>query len=185
MVGLSVEDQPFDAFLYAQKHGYSSILDKAGKLAIAREPVKFFAYAHSIGDPTWRDLAEQETHNLPTKEVWEALKQYPDWPQIFGAWFCKREAMREVIFEALKNPIPVLHKGGLMHCADWYPFYADVLTKMSTAVPTESAFLQVIEGAIPRLNGCSHCIIVANSMKTRVHLTLSTVSGRPLSSFLD
>lgn len=28
---LSVEDQPFDAFLYAQKHGYSSILDKAGK----------------------------------------------------------------------------------------------------------------------------------------------------------
>ncbi|KAF8825091.1 hypothetical protein HHX47_DHR7000341 [Lentinula edodes] len=86
MIGISVNDQPFDAFLYAQKHGYSSIMDKAGKLALTQEPARFFAYAHSIGDTTWRDLAELETHNIPTKEVFEALKQYPDWPPIFGAW---------------------------------------------------------------------------------------------------
>lgn len=56
------------------------------RLALTQEPARFFAYAHSIGDTTWRDLAELETHNIPTKEVFEALKQYPDWPPIFGAW---------------------------------------------------------------------------------------------------
>lgn len=93
--------------------------------------------------------------------------------------------MRECIFKVLKNPIPVYHKGGHMYCADWYPFYADVVTKMSTAVPTENVFVQAVESAATRLNGCSHCIIVVNSMKTKIRSTLATISGRPLLSFLD
>ncbi|KAJ3848653.1 hypothetical protein EV368DRAFT_86381 [Lentinula lateritia] len=180
---ISVNDQPFEAFLYAQKHGYSSIMDKAGKLALAQEPAKFFAYAHSIGDAIWRDLAELETHNLPTKEVFEALKQYPDWPPIFGAWYYKRELMRDAIFDTLKNPIPVQHKGGQMRCADWYQFHIDVLSKMGTAVPSEKSFLQVLESSLPRLNGCGHCHIVVNSMKIRMG-SLSIIARRPLTLFL-
>lgn len=72
-----------------------------------------------------------------------------------------------------------------MYCADWYPFYADVVTKMSTAVPTEAVFVQIVEGAVARLNGCSHCIIVVNSMKARLRSTIATISGRPLLSFLE
>ncbi|KAJ4477140.1 hypothetical protein J3R30DRAFT_3482856 [Lentinula aciculospora] len=184
MIDLSVNDQPFEAYLYAQRHGYPSILAKAGKLAITQEPAKFFAYAHSIGDTSWRDLAELETHNLPTKEVWEALKQYPDWPPIFGAWYYKRELMRETVFEILKSPIPVQHKGGQMRCADWYPFYIEVLGKMGTAVPSEKIFLQAIESSLPRLNGCGHCHIVINSMKIRMN-SLNTIARRPLASFLN
>ncbi|KAJ3906685.1 hypothetical protein F5879DRAFT_621508 [Lentinula edodes] len=166
-----------------KKHGYSSIMDKAGKLALTQEPARFFAYAHSIGDTTWRDLAELETHNIPTKEVFEALKQYPDWPPIFGAWYYKRELMREAIFDTLKNPIPVQHKGGQMRCADWYPFHIEVLSKMGTAVPSEKSFLQVLESSLPRLNGCGHCHIVVNSMKIRMS-GLSVIARRALTSFL-
>ncbi|KAJ3734271.1 hypothetical protein DFJ43DRAFT_1171538 [Lentinula guzmanii] len=181
-----VYDQPFEVFLYAQRHGYSSIMDKAGKLAITQEPANFFAYAHSIGDTTWRDLAELETHNLPTKEVWEALRQYPDWPPIFGAWYLKREQMREAIFDALKNPSPVLHKGGLMHCADCqYPFLADVLGKMGTSIPSYKTFVQVIESCLPRLNGCTHCNIVVNNLiKSRMY-TLDVIARKSLASYLD
>ncbi|KIK53873.1 hypothetical protein GYMLUDRAFT_49167 [Collybiopsis luxurians FD-317 M1] len=185
MVDLSVNDQPFDAFLYARKHGYTSMLDKAGKLAVAQEPAKFFAYTHSIGDVTWRDLAEAEIHNLSTTEVWDALRQYPDWPPIFGAWFRKREAFREAIFKVLKSPIPVFHKGGQKHCDEWHIFYENVLMNMGTAIPSEKSFLRVVENATPLLEGCSHCAIVVKSMKSVMHYDLAIIQGKSLTSFLE
>ncbi|KAJ3776095.1 hypothetical protein FB446DRAFT_722769 [Lentinula raphanica] len=185
MIGLSVEEQPFEVFLYAQRHGYTSIMDKAGKLAITQEPAKFFAYAHSIGDTTWRDLAELETHNLSTQTVFDALKEIPDWPPIFGAWFLKREHMRQAIFDALRNPSTVLHKGGMLHCADWYPFLSDLLGKMATSAPTRQSLIQAIKGSLSLLNDCNHCGIAVETVLKSKLFTLEVIAKKPLSSFLE
>ncbi|KAJ3837721.1 hypothetical protein EV361DRAFT_278567 [Lentinula raphanica] len=185
MIGLSVEEQPFEVFLYAQRHGYTSIMDKAGKLAITQEPAKFFAYAHSIGDTTWRDLAELETHNLSTQTVFDALKEVPDWPPIFGAWFLKREHMRQAIFDALRNPSTVLHKGGMLHCADWYPFLSDLLGKMATSAPTRQSLIQAIKGSLSLLNDCNHCGIAVETVLKSKLFTLEVIAKKPLSSFLE
>ncbi|KAF5379257.1 hypothetical protein D9757_010682 [Collybiopsis confluens] len=184
MVELSVDIHPLEAFLYAHKHGYPSLMDKAGKLAITREPAKFFACAHNIGDTARRDLAEMETHSLSTKEVWDAFKEFSNWPPIFGAWFRKREACREAIFKVLRSPPPVLHRGGQRHCDGWHPFYENVLVNMGSAIPSETAFFQVVEDATPILEGCTHCSIVVKHMKGAILLALTHIHRTPLTSFL-
>ncbi|KAK7464154.1 hypothetical protein VKT23_006320 [Stygiomarasmius scandens] len=188
VVELSMKEHPFEVFQYASSWGYSGLQELAAKLAMTESPAKFFAYAHSINHVEWRDLAERETHKLTTKQVCDSLKQFckdSTWPEIFGAWFQKRDALRSALFAPMNNPIPVLHKGGAARCEEWHVFYPHLLGKMAVEPPCEQTFVSILEGLKPILKDCAHCGIVLKTMKERVHSGLESISKKPLAEFLE
>ncbi|KAF5344415.1 hypothetical protein D9758_015470 [Tetrapyrgos nigripes] len=185
----SVKEHPFDVFLYATNWGYTGLQEVAAKLAMKESPARFFAYAHSINHVAWRDLAEQETHKLPTKQVHDSFKEYckdsGSWAEAFGAWFNKRESLRTALFTALNNPIPVQHKGGLSHCDEWHSFYPQLLGKMAVEPPCEESFLAILANLKPVLKNCDHCGIVLKAMGRSVRVaTTEGVGKRALREFL-
>ncbi|THU82842.1 hypothetical protein K435DRAFT_971807 [Dendrothele bispora CBS 962.96] len=185
---MSMKDQPFEVFQYTSTWGYVGLQEAAAKLAMAQCPAKFFAYAHSINRSEWRDLAEQQTHKLTTKEVCDSLREFckgSEWPEVFGAWFQKRDTLRSALFFPLNNPIPVLHKGGSARCEEWHSFYPQLLGKMAVEVPCEDKFLSTLESLRPILKDCIHCGMVLKSMKERVHHGLESVVKKPLAEFLN
>ncbi|KAK7435217.1 hypothetical protein VKT23_019786 [Stygiomarasmius scandens] len=186
-VELSMKEHPFEVFQYAATWGYVGLQEFAAKLAITEYPAKFFAYAHSINHVQWRDLAERETHKLTSKQVCDSLKEFckdSTWPEVFGAWFQKRDAMRNALFFPLNNPTPIMHKGGAAHCEEWHTFYPQLLGKMAVEPPCEQSFLSILSSLKPILSNCAHCAIVLKTMREKVHSGLEFVIKRPLSDFL-
>ncbi|THU82841.1 hypothetical protein K435DRAFT_807969 [Dendrothele bispora CBS 962.96] len=172
VIEMSMKEQPFDVFRYASTWGYVGLQEEAA----------------NINHVEWRDLAEQQTHKLTTKEVCDSLREFckgTEWPEIFGAWFQKRDALRSALFLSLNNPIPVQHKGAVARCEEWHTFYPHLLGKMALEVPCEEKFLSVLESLKPILKGCAYCALVLKTMKERVHHGLDSIGKKPLADFLN
>ncbi|KAF9052070.1 hypothetical protein BJ165DRAFT_1452504 [Panaeolus papilionaceus] len=115
----NVDTHPLEVFLYAQKHGYTKLADKAAPLTLKFSAEEMYAQVKKSG-------------------VMET----------FIKWFRYREHFMNARKSIFRIPPVVLHSGGFPECSQWGSFQRDVLIQAGTDYTSILRFGEIVESLL-------------------------------------
>ncbi|KAF8161659.1 hypothetical protein B0H34DRAFT_701977 [Crassisporium funariophilum] len=151
----AVIEHPLEVYIYASKHGYSELVDKAAPLMI----------------------------KLPLGEVIQTTSR-AGLELICLLKFVRYRVLWEDVFKSsvLDNLPVVLHKGGYAECAKWPDFYHAVVMKAALNLDALRRFGEITDSAKYHITGCEHCTIRLSQWTVKVS---GSIKSLPLYSCVD